>query len=67
MPTLRNISQTAPYFHNGAIWDLKDAIIEMGKIQLNLKLNKEDVDYLYDFLKSLDGEKPKIIYPMLPY
>lgn len=67
VPTLRNISQTAPYFHNGAILDLKDAIIEMGKIQLNLKLSKEDVDYLYDFLKSLDGEKPKIIYPMLPY
>lgn len=67
VPTLRNISQTAPYFHNGVIWNLKEAIIEMGKVQLNMKLDKEDIDRLYDFLNSLDGEKPKIIYPSLPY
>ncbi len=25
-PTLRNVAETASYFHNGAIWNLKDAI-----------------------------------------
>lgn len=65
-PTLRNIEQTAPYFHNGAIWDLKDAVKEMGKIQLVLGVSDEDASKVVTFLKSLTGEKPKIIYPQLP-
>lgn len=67
VPTLRNITQTAPYFHNGMIWSLEETIYEMGKIQLNTKLKQIEVDRLLDFLKSLDGEKPKIIYPNLPF
>ena len=39
VPTLRNIGQTAPYFHNGAVSTLKEAITEMGRIQLGLTLN----------------------------
>ena len=65
-PTLRNIEQTAPYFHNGAIWDLKEAVIEMGKIQLVLGISDEDAKKVVIFLKSLTGKKPNIIYPQLP-
>ncbi|MCK5110060.1 MAG: cytochrome-c peroxidase [Arcobacteraceae bacterium] len=65
-PTLRNIEQTAPYFHNGAIWDLKEAVKEMGKIQLVLGISNEDAKKVVTFLKSLTGEKPNIIYPQLP-
>lgn len=65
-PTLRNIEQTAPYFHNGAIWDLKEAVKEMGKIQLVLGISDEDANKVVTFLKSLTGKKPKIIYPQLP-
>ncbi len=65
-PTLRNIEQTAPYFHNGAIWDLKEAVIEMGKIQLVLGISDEDAIKVVTFLKSLTGDKPNIIYPQLP-
>ncbi|MEA3553517.1 MAG: cytochrome-c peroxidase [Campylobacterota bacterium] len=65
-PTLRNIEQTAPYFHNGAIWDLKEAVKEMGKIQLVLGISDEDANKVVTFLKSLTGDKPKIIYPKLP-
>ena len=36
-PTLRNITETAPYFHNGTVWDLKEAIKIMGKTQLGMK------------------------------
>jgi len=44
VPTLRNITETAPYFHNGMIWDLKDAIKEMGKIQVGYKVEGEKTD-----------------------
>jgi cytochrome c peroxidase len=84
VPTLRNITETAPYFHNGMIWDLKEAIKEMGKVQVGYKiksdkktnnfsvdimpisLNSKDIDKIYAFLQSLEGEKPKIEYLQLP-
>jgi len=65
-PTLRNITQTAPYFHNGAIWSLKEAIQEMGRIQLGVKVSDADAAKIETFLKALDGRKPKVAFPMLP-
>ncbi len=38
VPTLRNITETAPYFHNGMIWSLKDAIKEMSHVQVAYKI-----------------------------
>ncbi len=66
VPTLRNITQTAPYYHNGGIWSLKEAIVEMGKTQLGLKINDKDASSIETFLKTLDGRKPEIVYPILP-
>ncbi len=66
VPTLRNITQTAPYFHNGQIWNLKDAIIEMGRIQLGIKVTDAQAESIETFLGSLDGRKPDIALPMLP-
>jgi len=40
VPTLRNITETAPYFHNGQIWDLREAIKEMSKVQVGYKVKK---------------------------
>ncbi len=65
-PTLRNVTETAPYFHNGMIWNLADAVKEMGRIQLGLKLSDEDTAKIVTFLGSLEGRKPKIIYPQFP-
>lgn len=65
-PTLRNITQTAPYFHNGAIWDLKEAIKEMGSVQLGISISDEEAQSIEAFLYALDGEKPSISYPQLP-
>jgi cytochrome c peroxidase len=65
-PTLRNIEETAPYFHNGMIWTLKEAIKEMGKIQLLLGISDEETQEIETFFNSLEGRKPKIIYPVLP-
>lgn len=65
-PTLRNVAETAPYFHNGAIWSLKDAIKEMGSVQLGIKINDKEAQSIETFLHSLTGEKPVIIYPLFP-
>ncbi len=61
VPTLRNISQTAPYFHSGDIQTLKEAVEVMGKMQLGIDLSKDQVDKIIKFLKTLDGEQPQII------
>ncbi len=65
-PTLRNITQTAPYFHNGAVWSLKEAVKIMGETQLGKELSDNEITSIVTFLKSLEGKKPKIDYPMLP-
>ena len=66
VPTLRNLSSTAPYFHNGGTYSLKDAVIEMGRIQLGMKINDKDASSIVTFLKALDGRKPHMLVPMLP-
>ncbi|QKF81526.1 cytochrome-c peroxidase [Halarcobacter ebronensis] len=65
-PTLRNIEETAPYFHNGGIWSLSDAVKEMGSVQLGIKISDAEASKITTFLKSLTGKKPEITYPILP-
>ena len=65
-PTLRNIQETAPYFHNGNIWSLKDAVKEMGSTQLGIKITNKESEQIVTFLNSLTGKKPTITYPILP-
>lgn len=65
-PTLRNIEETAPYFHNGAIWSLADAVKEMGSVQLGINISDKESQKITTFLKALTGDKPDISYPQLP-
>ena len=66
VPTLRNIAQTAPYYHNGAVWSLEEAVKIMGETELGLELKEKEVASIVTFLKALDGEMPTITYPKLP-
>ena len=66
VPTLRNITDTAPYFHNGSINDLHEAVRVMAKTQLNRDLTDGDVDDIVAFLGALTGEYPVITMPRLP-
>lgn len=66
VPTLRNISQTAPYFHNGAVKTLKEAVEIMARTQLGVELSPNESDDIVTFLHTLKGKKPKIAYPDLP-
>jgi len=64
--TLRNITDTAPYFHNGSVNDLGEAVRVMAKTQLNKDMPDEDVADIVAFLGALTGEYPVIAMPRLP-
>jgi cytochrome c peroxidase len=66
VPSLRNIALTAPYFHNGSVPTLPEAVRVMAKTQLNRDLKDEEVDSLVAFLESLTGEFPELKVPRLP-
>jgi len=66
VPTLRNITDTAPYFHNGSVNHLHEAVRIMAKTQLNRELSESDVDDIVTFLGALTGEYPTITMPRLP-
>jgi len=66
VPTLRNITQTAPYMHNGAIWKLEEVVQTMGETQLGTKISDAEATKIVTFLKTLEGTKPELTYPMLP-
>lgn len=66
VPTLRNLTYTAPYFHNGLVKSLDDAVRVMGKVQLNKDLSDKEVQDIVAFLKALDGPFPQQTMPRLP-
>lgn len=63
---LRNVAVTAPYFHSGKVWDLRQAVAIMGSSQLGTELEPAEIDSIVAFLNSLTGEVPRIEYPVLP-
>ncbi len=65
-PSLRNIELTAPYFHSGKVYDLRQAVAIMGSAQLGAKLSDADADKIVAFLRTLTGDQPKVAYPVLP-
>jgi len=56
VPSLRNIALTAPYFHNGSVKTLPDAIKIMGEYQLGQQLSDTDVSDIAAFLNTLTGK-----------
>jgi cytochrome c peroxidase len=56
VPILRNITKTAPYFHNGSVDKLEEAVRIMSKYQIGQEFNKEQIDDVVAFLKTLEGE-----------
>ena len=75
-PPLRNVTQTAPYMHNGVFKTLVEVIdfydIGGGKnpnldIQMKpLNLTSKEKENLIEFLKTLTGKLPEVEVPSLP-
>ena len=66
VPTLRNVELTYPYFHDGAYWELEEAVDVMARLQLGRKLSDDEVGKITAFLKTLTGDQPSFALPILP-
>jgi cytochrome c peroxidase len=68
VPSLRNITRTYPYFHDGSVWDLYQAISIMAELQLGKKLSENEVADIAAFLEALTGTTPAdaLTLPVLP-
>ena len=64
--TLRNITQTAPYFSEGSVWSLGLAVQLMARSQLGTELQDDQTDAILAFLDSLSGTPPALTVPLLP-
>ncbi|MBR6027236.1 MAG: cytochrome-c peroxidase [Neisseriaceae bacterium] len=56
VPGLRNVARTYPYFHDGSVWSLEQAVDIMGQAQLGQKMSSKDVKSIVTFLNALTGE-----------
>lgn len=65
-PTLRNVTVTYPYFNNGSVANLTDAIQLMGQQMLGQDFTEEELGQLVAFMDALTGEMPHIEIPALP-
>lgn len=58
VPGLRNIVHTGPYFHDGSVEDLKEAVRIMASLQTNITLTQEQLEDITVFLGSLSSDIP---------
>jgi cytochrome c peroxidase len=66
--SLRNVAMTPPYFHDGSVATLPEAVKIMARVQLGISLNDVDTGDVVAFLESLTGELPAdfATAPVLP-
>ncbi len=56
VPSLRNVAETGPYFHDGSIASLDEAVRLMGIHQLGIEISEAERAAIAAFLGSLTGE-----------
>lgn len=66
VPVLRNIELTYPYFHDGRVWTLEEAVNTMVWVQLNRRFSEDGTEKIVAFLKTLTGKQPDFPLPRLP-
>ncbi|MET0061478.1 MAG: cytochrome-c peroxidase [Candidatus Thiodiazotropha endolucinida] len=66
VPTLRNVEMTYPYFHDGEAETLTEAVDVMGRLQLGKKFSDDENAQIVAFLKTLTGDQPAFLMPILP-
>ena len=66
VPTLLNLTYTAPYMHTGTVKTLPEAVRVMASTQLNRTLDDAQVGDVVAFLESLTGKFPQQTMPRLP-
>ena len=63
VPPLRNVTHTAPYFHDGSVASLEDAVRVMAAAQLGRELAPAEIEPIVAFLGALGGELPRGFSP----
>ncbi len=58
VPGLRNVARTPPYFHDGSVERLEDAVQIMAKVQIGETLSEPDLRSIVTFLECLTGPIP---------
>ena len=68
VPGLRNIAETKPYYHNGKVQTLEEAVSRMAEYQLGKTLTDVQIRSIITWMKSLTGEVPAeyVKPPVLP-
>ncbi len=68
VPSLRNVAMTPPYFHDGSVATLPEAVRIMARVQLARTLTEEQIGQIVAFLESLTGTLPESFAraPVLP-
>ena len=66
VPTLRNVELTYPYFHDGAVDTLPQAVDTMGRLQLGRQFTQDENGKIVAFLRTLTGDQPSFALPILP-
>jgi cytochrome c peroxidase len=68
VPVLRNVAMTPPYFHDGSVDHLSEAVVIMAKVQLAKDLTTSQAEDITAFLRALTGKMPESILkaPVLP-
>jgi cytochrome c peroxidase len=59
VPGLRNVEKTAPYFHDGSVGTLPEAVMLMAHHQLGRDLDSATLASIVNWLKSLTGQPDK--------
>jgi len=60
VPSLRLVTLTAPYFHDGSKAKLEDVVRTMARYQLGIKITDADIASVIAFLGTLVGKHPRL-------
>lgn len=60
VPSLRNIALFYPYYHDGSVSTLKDAVISMGKYQVGIAIPDADAQLIVTYLKTLTAKSLEV-------
>ena len=58
VPSLRNVAMTGPYFHDGSVSSLAEAVRAMARLQLGVTAGNKEIGDIVSFLGSLTGTIP---------
>ena len=66
--SLRNVTETGPYLHDGSVQSLEEMVKKMAEHQLGKTISEEETASIVAFLKALKGAIPTdyIAPPKLP-